>query len=248
MNSLNPLIYIIEDDEAISKLISIYLNKSEMETEIFSTAEDALESLSFSKNPDLILLDLNLPGMSGFDFLKKFREQKDQSIPIIIVSARDQDEDIIESLGLGADEFVTKPFSPSVLVAKVKANLRRQTIANAKAEESISFGDYTVLLNSCVLKKGNNKISLSTKEYEVLAFLLQNAGRTISPEEIYSAVWKVKFGDLTAVAVYIQRLRKKIEKDPTQCEYINTEFGKGYIFNSDKIIKWKLKNNLFYYV
>lgn len=248
MNSLNPLIYIIEDDEAISKLISIYLNKSEMETEIFSNAEDALESLSFSKNPDLILLDLNLPGMSGFDFLKKFREQKDQSIPIIIVSARDQDEDIIESLGLGADEFVTKPFSPSVLVAKVKANLRRQTIANAKAEESISFGDYTVLLNSCVLKKGNNKISLSTKEYEVLAFLLQNAGRTISPEEIYSAVWKVKFGDLTAVAVYIQRLRKKIEKDPTQCEYINTEFGKGYIFNIDKIIKWKLKNNLFYYV
>lgn len=248
MNSLNPLIYIIEDDEAISKLISIYLNKSEMETKIFSNAEDALESLSFSKNPDLILLDLNLPGMSGFDFLKKFREQKDQSIPIIIVSARDQDEDIIESLGLGADEFVTKPFSPSVLVAKVKANLRRQTIANAKAEESISFGDYTVLLNSCVLKKGNNKISLSTKEYEVLAFLLQNAGRTISPEEIYSAVWKVKFGDLTAVAVYIQRLRKKIEKDPTQCEYINTEFGKGYIFNIDKIIKWKLKNNLFYYV
>lgn len=237
MNNLNPLIYIIEDDEAISKLITLYMNKSDIDTKSFSDGETALEFLSYSKLPDLIILDLNLPGMSGFDFLKKFREQNDKSIPIVIVSARDQDEDIIESLGLGADDFVTKPFSPSVLVARVKANLRRQSIANAKAEESISFDDYTVLLNSCVLKKGNNKISLSTKEYEVLAYLLKNSGKTVSPEEIYAAVWKVKFGDLTAVAVYIQRLRKKIEKDPNHCEYIKTEFGKGYIFNNEKIKK-----------
>lgn len=236
MNQLNPYIYVIEDEESISKLVCLYLSKSDMTTKAFYNAEDALEHLKMDRKPDLIILDLNLPGMSGFDFLKELKETIPMNMPsVVILSARDADEDIIKGLGYGADEFITKPFSPSVLVARVQANLRRQLSATAKAEESIQFDDYTLLLNSCVLKKGNVKIPLSTKEYEVLEYLVKNAGEILSPEKIYQAVWKVQFGDLTAVAVYIQRLRKKIEKDNNSNDYIKTEFSKGYIFNKDCI-------------
>lgn len=234
METIKPLIYVIEDEESISKLICLYLEKSEMETRSFDQADTALKTLSSNTLPDLIILDLNLPGMSGFDFLQEFRKQFNNSVPVIIVSARDSDEDIIQGLGFGADEFVTKPFSPRVLVARVKANLRRLSNANVP-EETIKFGDYTLLLNSCVLKKDGIKIPLSTKEYEVLEFLLKNAGKILSPEFIYENIWKVKYGDITAVAVYIQRLRKKLEKEPGNSEFIKTEFGQGYIFNKETI-------------
>ncbi|MCQ2589512.1 MAG: response regulator transcription factor [Treponema sp.] len=234
MTEVKPLIYVIEDEQSISKLVSLYLQKSEMNTICFDNAEDALKNLSSNTLPDLIILDLNLPGMSGFDFLQEFRKTYNNTVPVLIVSARDADEDIIQGLGFGADEFVTKPFSPSVLVARVKANLRRISYASAP-EETINFGDFSLLLNSCVLKKNGIKIPLSTKEYEVLEFLLKHAGETLSPEYIYEKVWKVQFGDITAVAVYIQRLRKKLEKDPSNSEFIRTEFGKGYIFNKSSI-------------
>lgn len=236
MEQMKPYIYVIEDEEDISKLICMYLSKSLMESKPFYNAEDALSALKSDKMPDLIILDLNLPGMSGFDFLQNIKQTYNTKMPsVMILSARDADEDIIEGLGIGADEFITKPFSPSVLMARIKANLRKKMIITANAEESINFGEFTLLLNSCVLKKENTKIPLSTKEYKVLEFLVKNAGRILSPEEIYKNVWEVEFGDLTAVAVYIQRLRKKLEKDITSCEYIKTEFGKGYIFNKEKI-------------
>lgn len=239
MNS-TPYIYIIEDEESISKLISLYLTKEEMKSKAFLNAENALSSIQNEKDnmPDLIILDLNLPGMSGFDFLEELTNRYKSDIPaVMILSARDSDEDIIKGLGYGADEFITKPFSPGVLVARVKAILRRQSFVSEKIEDFIQFGDYTLLLSSCVLKKGSQKISLSTKEYEVLEYLVKNAGTVLSPEKIFNDVWKVEFGDITAVAVYIQRLRKKIEKDPSNCEYIKTEFGKGYLFVKEKILQ-----------
>ena len=234
MNSSNPYIYVIEDEDSLSKLICLYLEKSEMNVKAFSNAEAALDSLKNDNVPDIILLDLNLPGLSGFDFLKKLKENKDISPTVIITSARDSDEDIIKGLEY-ADDFITKPFSPNVLVARVKAAIRRQLSANAKAEDSIQFGEYTLLLNSCVLKKGVSKIPLSQKEYDVLEFLIKNAGTVISPEQIYQSVWKVTYGDVTAVAVYIQRLRKKIKYDDPSVEVIKTEFGKGYVFNKSLI-------------
>ena len=234
MNSSNPYIYVIEDEDSLSKLICLYLEKSEMNVKAFSNAEAALDSLKNDNIPDIILLDLNLPGLSGFDFLKKLKENKDISPTVIITSARDSDEDIIKGLEY-ADDFITKPFSPNVLVARVKAAIRRQLSANAKAEDSIQFGEYTLLLNSCVLKKGVSKIPLSQKEYDVLEFLIKNAGTVISPEQIYQSVWKVTYGDVTAVAVYIQRLRKKIKYDDPSVEVIKTEFGKGYVFNKSLI-------------
>lgn len=222
-------ILIIEDVPEMANLVSMYLKKADMETEIAGTAEIGLASLK-KQLPDLIILDLNLPGMSGFDFLTRLRAEYTTAIPVIIVSARDADEDIIKGLDIGADEFVTKPFSPRVLVARVESKLRRQAETTAAAEATYTFGPFTMLLNSCVLKKGAEKIPLSTKEYEVLAYLTRNEGKIISPDVIYNDVWKTTFGDTTAVAVYIQRLRKKIEEEPANPQFIKTVFGKGYSF------------------
>lgn len=229
-----PFIYVIEDEESISKLITLYLTKEKMDSKAFFNAEDALKEIKSGKQPNLIILDLNLPGISGFDFLEELKKIFNKDLPsVMILSARDTDEDIIKGLSYGADEFVTKPFSPGVLMARIKANLRRQSFFLEKMESYIQFGPYTLLLESCVLKKDGVKISLSTKEYEVLEYLVKNAGQVISPEKIYQSVWKVEYGDITAVAVYIQRLRKKIEDNPADCKYIKTDFGNGYIFSAE---------------
>ena len=233
----NPCVFVIEDEESISKLVCMYLEKSGISAQPFYNAEDALQKLNDGTKPDMLILDLNLPGMSGFEFLKKFREMFKATIPVMIVSARDADEDIISGLDLGADEFVTKPFSPGVLVARVQAHLRRKDVISGSGEDTINFGEYTLLLNSCVLKKGNEKIPLSIKEYNVLEYLIKNAGTVLSPEKIFNDVWKVQYGDITAVAVYVQRLRKKLEADPSNAKYIKTEFGKGYIFEKELIKK-----------
>lgn len=223
-------ILVIEDVMEMAQLICMYMDKAGFESISCETAESALEKLQSGFEPALVLLDLNLPGMSGLDFLKHFREKYKTTIPVIIVSARNSDEDIITGLGYGADEFVTKPFSPRVLVARVQAKLNRQVETEASIEEVIQFGDYRLFCNSCLLKKGNEKIPLSTKEYEVLEYLARHAGESLNPETIYNSVWKNQYGDFTAVAVYVQRLRKKIEEDPAHPKYITTIFGMGYKF------------------
>ena len=226
---MSAKILVIEDVPEMAELVAMYLTKDGMAVQTAGSAEEGLDIIE-KDIPDLIILDLNLPGMSGFDFLKKFRNGHTVTVPVIVASARDEDEDIIKALGVGADEFVTKPFSPRVLVAKVNANLRRNSEVSAAAEDTYSFGPYKILLNSCVLKKGAEKIPLSAKEYKVLEFLIQHEGKALTPETIYKEVWKSEFGDMTAVAVYIQRLRKKIEDDPASPKYFKTEFGMGYKF------------------
>lgn len=231
-----PRIFIIEDVPEMASLIAMYVEKADMQAFSYSTAEAALSEMKTTGEPDCLILDLNLPGMSGFDFLTRIRRDFRPTVPVVIVSARDADEDVIKGLGIGADEFVTKPFSPRVLVARIQAHLRRMTVSSAAAEESVRFGDYVLLLDSNVLKNGGRKIQLSVKEYAVLEYLIQNAGTSLSPEKIYTKVWKTQFGDMTAVAVYIQRLRKKIEKDPSNPMFIKTDFGNGYFFPKEAII------------
>ena len=231
-----PRIFIIEDVPEMASLIAMYIEKADMQAFSYSTAEAALSEMKTTGEPDCLILDLNLPGMSGFDFLTRIRRDFRPTVPVVIVSARDADEDVIKGLGIGADEFVTKPFSPRVLVARIQAHLRRMTVSSAAAEESVRFGDNVLLLDSNVLKNGGRKIQLSVKEYAVLEYLIQNAGTSLSPEKIYTKVWKTQFGDMTAVAVYIQRLRKKIEKDPSNPMFIKTDFGNGYFFPKEAII------------
>lgn len=227
-------ILIIEDVKEMSDLISMYLTKEGMDTKQCESAEDAL-SLLETYSPDLVVLDLNLPGVDGFEFLKQFR--KNFSVPVIIVSARDADEDIISGLSDGADEFITKPFSPKVLVARIKAIMRRSQGAAAPSDSTFSFGEYLLDYNSFTLKRivpgapRPERVPLSAKEYDVLVCLIAHIETPMTPEQIYAEVWKTEFGDLSAVAVYIQRLRKKIEKDPSKPQYIKTIFGMGYCFS-----------------
>ncbi len=224
-------ILVIEDSAETTQLICTHLENSNFAATSFDSAEKAFEKLQTGYLPDLLILDSNLPKMNGFDFLKKFREDYKKTIPAVIVSESNNDEDIIKGFECGADDFVTKPFNPDVLVAKVKARLNRLAVIEASVEETISFGSYTLFFNSCVLKRGAERVPLSTKEYEVLEFLARNEEKPLTPKEIYSNVWKTQFGELTAVAVYIQRLRKKIEDDPSKPKYITTIFGMGYKFS-----------------
>ena len=227
-------ILIIEDVVELADLVALYLQKEGMDVARVETAEGAFELLK-DFSPDLILLDLNLPGMDGFEFLSSFRKMS--AVPVLIMSARDADEDIISGLVGGADEFVTKPFSPRVLVARVRALIRRAQDASqsdGERERSFRFGEFILYEGSCILKKGGARIDLSAKEFSVLLYLIENAGKPLTPETIHRGVWKNVYGDLSAVAVYIQRLRKKIEADPANPQYIETVFGMGYRFNKEK--------------
>lgn len=237
-------VYIIDDDYEISEVISMNLENAQMETKSFHTAEDALAQVRKTGTPELFILDLNLPKMSGFNFLKIIRDEYKPTIPVIIISSNETDDDLIKSIELGADVFVKKPFSARILLAQVKACLKRFSVYSAAVEKSVIFDDYVLLLNSNVLKKGTRKVLLSSIEYGVLEYLVVNAGKPILPEKIYTEIWKAPFGDVTAVAVYIQRLRKKIEVDPTSPVYIKTEFGKGYYFNKEKIFSSQSAENL----
>ena len=225
-------VVIIEDIKEMSDLIQLYVKREGMDTAVFDNAEDALEYLK-TATPDLILLDINLPGMDGFEFLNIYHKQSD--CPVLIVSARDSDEDIIMALGYGADEFVTKPFSPKVLMARIRALLRRkQSGQTSSSKNNIQFGPYTLNTESCLLKKGEERIHLSAKEFDILLYLINSKGKTSTPEEIYRKVWGSEFGDLTAVAVYVQRLRKKLEADPAAPHFIETVHGMGYRFVPDE--------------
>lgn len=224
-------VLIVEDVKEMADLVRMYLQKEGMDAEICDTGEEALAQFARERF-DMVVLDINLPGMDGFEVLQRLR--KASSVPIMIVSARDADEDMILGLGIGADEFVTKPFSPKVLVARVRAMLRRTTDMKA-GPNSVRFGDFLLDVDGYLLKKGGEKVPLSSKEFEVLAYLATHPGKAVTPDTIYADVWRNQFGDVTAVAVYVQRLRKKIESDPSSPVFIETVHGMGYRFNAETI-------------
>lgn len=222
-------VLIIEDERELAELIQMYLSKDGIEAEIAESAEEGYELLRKS-GFDLLILDINLPAMDGFELLQKIRPH--MSIPVIIVSAREADEDIIMGLGVGADEFVTKPFKPRLLIARIRALLRRSRTGSRK---TAVFGPFTIDLDGYLLSRGEERISISSKEFEVLRHLILNPGRAMTPDEIFTEVWEAEYGDATSVAVYIRRIRQKIEIDPGNPEYVQTIHGKGYRFNPDLI-------------
>lgn len=221
-------VLIIEDVSEMAELIALYLRNEGLETIVAESAE-AGDSIVAQAEVDLIVLDINLPGMDGFEFLQKLR--RTHGMPVIIVSARDTDADMISGLGIGADEFVTKPFSPKVLAARVRALLRRSTQALPADAALIHFGPFTLDPQAYVLRREDARIPLSAREFEVLHYFATHPGRALNPETIYKDVWKYQYGDITAVAVYVQRLRKKIEIDPQSPHFIETVYGLGYRFD-----------------
>jgi len=221
---------IIEDDREIGELIGLYLEKEGISYELFENAEEGIKTLK-NKNFDLLVLDINLPGIDGFEALQIIR--KKQNIPVVIVSARDADEDLILGLGLGADDFITKPFSPKVLIARIRAHLRR--FYEMKNSSFIRFGEFNLDIDGHILRKGSNRIDIPPKEIELLMLLLQNPGVTFIPEEIYKKIWGYEYGDIATVAVHIQRLRRRIEDDHSRPVFIETIRGFGYRFNPEMI-------------
>lgn len=226
-------ILIVEDDKDIAEIEKDFLTVSGFDVDI---TLDGFEGLKMGMTGiyDLILLDVMLPGISGFDVCKKLREMID--VPILLVTAKVDDIDKIRGLGLGADDYIEKPFSPSVLVARVKSNLsqyKRIKQAGEKKERLIEYGDITINpLTHRVYIRGE-EVEFKNKEYELLLFFMNNIDIVFTKDELYEKVWGYDaVGDNSTIAVHINRIREKIEVDPSKPQYLKTVWGAGYRFKA----------------
>lgn len=224
-------ILIVEDDKSIAEIERDFLEISGFETFIVVDGMEGLKHASSGKY-DLILLDLMLPNIDGYEICKKIRGSI--NIPIIMVTARIEDVDKIRGLGLGADDYISKPFSPTELVARVKANLaqyERLTTGNSEKNEEIQVGSVRINSKAHRVYVDGKEIELKNKEYELLLFLITNADIVFSKEILYDKIWGMdSYGDMKTVAVHINRLRDKIEKDTSNPVHIQTVWGAGYRF------------------
>lgn len=225
-----PKILIVEDDPDIAAIERDYLELNGCQVEIAADGEAGL-ALGLSGRFDLILLDLMLPVVDGFTVCRKLREEIDT--PILMVTARREDVDKIRGLGLGADDYIEKPFSPSVLAARVKAHLARyeRLTGGRKQTAEIHIGGLSLHTDTRRLYVEGREVELKNKEYELLLFFLLHVDIVFSREELYEKIWGLEaMGDNATVAVHINRLRDKIEPDPAKPRYIQTVWGAGYRF------------------
>lgn len=224
-------ILIIEDDESIAAIERDYLAVHDFEVDIAENGSDGI-AMGRAGNYDLILLDLMLPGVDGFTVCRKLRETLD--IPILMVTARQEDIDKIKGLGMGADDYITKPFSPNVLVARIKANLAqydRLKHSGGQDRTQIRMGNILLHQDTRRVFVDGTEIELKNKEYELLLFLMSNPDIVFSRETLYERIWGYDaMGDNATVAVHINRLREKMEKNPSEPRYIQTVWGAGYRF------------------
>ena len=219
-------ILIVEDEESIAELEKDYLELSGFEVEIENNGETGLKR-GMEEDFDLLILDLMLPGVDGFEICKKIREVK--NTPIIMVSAKKDDIDKIRGLGLGADDYMTKPFSPTELTARIDALYRRIKGDSEPDTELLQQGPFVMNTKNRTLEKNGERIRLTQVEFAILKLFMQNPGRALSREDILGAVWGKDYdGELKIVDVNIRRLRIKIEDDTANPTYITTVWGFGY--------------------
>lgn len=224
-------ILIVEDELAIAELEKDYLEINSYEVELASDGQTGLDK-ALSDNFDLVILDLMLPGVDGFEICKKIREEK--NIPIIIVSAKKDDIDKVRGLGLGADDYMTKPFSPSELVARVKAHLARYERLIGSGQKENDMVEIRGLKIDKTARRvylnGEEKI-FTTKEFDLLTFLAENPNHVFTKEELFREIWDMEsIGDIATVTVHIKKIREKIEYDSSKPQYIETIWGVGYRF------------------
>ena len=232
--AMDRVILIIEDEQQINDILAIQLGKEGYRT---ISAFDGVQGLemALSENPDLILLDVMLPGMDGWEVCKKVREQS--GVPIIMLTAREDEVDKILGLELGADDYITKPYSARELTARIKANLRRSALdipVPAKADDvnTINSGDLTINIERYEVSKNGEVIDITLREFELLKFLAMQPDKIFSREKLLENVWGYEYyGDVRTVDVTVRRLREKIEDDPSMPKYIITKRGVGYYFN-----------------
>lgn len=220
-------ILIIDDDKDISELVSLILKKEDIDSDVINNPIDALKLLEkVSGDYSLILLDIMMPELSGTELCSKIRDKI--NIPIVFLSAKKELIDKMLGYEIGGDDYITKPFDNTELVLKIKSHLRlNKRITNNKHGKIITIGDISLNEESFEVKKNNIPIELSTREFELLKYLMENAGIALSKEQIFDAVWGVDYGDIGTVAVNIKNLRDKLEDDN---KYIITIWGYGYKF------------------
>lgn len=224
-------ILIVEDEMAIAELEKDYLELSGFDVEIENTGDQGLER-ALKGEFDLIILDLMLPGMDGFEICKNIRSEK--NIPILMVSAKKEDIDKIRGLGMGADDYITKPFSPSELVARVKAHLARYERLigdSARENEVIEIRGLKIDKTARRVYVNNEEKNFTTKEFDLLTFLAENPNRVYTKEELFQKIWDMdSIGDIATVTVHIKKIREKVEFNTSKPQYIETIWGVGYRF------------------
>ena len=235
-------ILVVDDERTIREVVRRYL---ELEGYAVTEAETGPQALSIVQDsrPDLIVLDIMLPGVDGFSITRRLRANADYSplsidgeIPIILLTARTNEVDRVAGLELGADDYVTKPFSPRELVARVKAVLRRTTASEVESESPVEFGGLSLDPRSRSVTVDSRDVSLTAKEFDLLFFLLRHPRQVFTRQQLLDRVWGYEFyGDESTVTVHVRRLREKLEENPSKPVYIQTVWGVGYKFETPVI-------------
>lgn len=228
-------ILVVDDEPEICELINLYLSREGFEVVTAGNCHQALNSAR-EEEPDLIVLDILLPEVDGIEICMELR--KITEVPIIFLSCKGESEDKIMGLTVGGDDYITKPFSPGELVARVKAHLRRNRLIQEKGEKQTSrlvFPDLVIDLLSHEVLVNEKRVELSSMEFRILAILAQNPNKVFSAEELYEKAWgSNSLGDFRTLMVHISNLRKKIEPDPSHPKYITTIRGVGYKFMAEE--------------
>ncbi len=221
---------IVDDEKALAESTRDYFNLFGIKT---AWAADAAACLAFLREnrAALLLLDINLPGRSGFSLCKRLRQESD--LPILFISARTAEDDQLLALGIGGDDYIVKPYSLSVLLAKVRAVLKRRR-PGGQAPSSFTRGNFSLDLTAGLARKNGQALTLTAMEYRLLAYLVKNQGRVLPKEELFHAVWRDGITGDGTLNVHIRRLREKIEDDPNRPALIRTVWGVGYRFEGDE--------------
>lgn len=228
-------ILIVEDEKNITDILTFNLGREGYHTIEASDGETGLR-IALEEDPDLVLLDVMLPKMNGFDVCRQIREAK-STVPILMLTAREEEADKVLGLELGADDYITKPFSMRELMARVRANIRRTKMSSgaAESEGSIRFRNLTIDTAGYSVYKNGIQVDLTQREYELLKFLASRPDVVFSREALMEQVWNYEYvGDVRTVDVTVRRLREKIEDNPAEPAYIITRRGVGYLFSGKR--------------
>ncbi|MGW1680104.1 response regulator transcription factor [Saccharopolyspora sp. NPDC002376] len=225
-----PRILVVEDDPTVAQVVTGYLTRAGCTPVHASDGAMGLE-LARQMAPDLVVLDVMLPGLGGIEVLRELRESS--QVPVIMLTSLGEEEHRLRGLESGADDYLTKPFSPRELVLRVQSVLRRTAaVPPAPVEDVLRAGALTVDVSARLVSKAGRELGMTVKEFELLVFMLRNAGRVVRRDELMREVWSHDFGDASTVTVHVRRLREKIEDDPSRPALLKTVWGVGYRFDS----------------
>ncbi|GAA0493890.1 response regulator transcription factor [Streptomyces stramineus] len=225
-------VLVVDDDPTVSEVVACYLDRAGFTVDLAADGPAALERAA-AVRPDLVVLDLMLPGMDGLEVCRRLRD--DGPVPVIMLTARGDEEDRILGLEVGADDYVTKPFSPRELVLRVASVLRRDRARALAPPAAPPLRAVGLTLDPAGRRatRGGGELALTVREFDLLAYLMRHPGRACGREELMREVWGWEFGDLSTVTVHVRRLRAKVEEDPARPRLIRTVWGVGYRFGAD---------------